>query len=98
MLCYDPDPKYTDEAAKANVKGTVQLTATVERNGCANNIKVVSSLGFGLDEAAVSELERYRFRKPSKPMRVSIEFNFDPKVSSRNPVTAPKCEEIASRE
>jgi hypothetical protein len=26
-----------------------------------------------------------------------VEFNFDPQLSSRNPVTAPKCEEVARR-
>jgi TonB family protein len=96
-ICYDAEPQYTDEAAKANVKGTVRLTATVRRDGCANDIKIVGSLGYRLDEAAVSALERYRFRKPPKSISINVEFNFDPQLSSRNPVTAPKCEEVARR-
>ena len=96
-ICYDPDPQYTDDAAKAKVKGTVRLTATVRPDGCADNIEVVGSLGYGLDEAAVFALERFRFRRPAKPMPISVEFDFDPQFSSRNPVSAPKCTETAHR-
>jgi TonB family protein len=93
-ICYSPDPQYTDEAAKANVKGTVRLSASIDANGCANNIKVVSSLGFGLDDSAVFAVERWRFRKPAKPTQVVIELNFEPKFSPRHSVTAPKCLQI----
>ncbi len=96
-ICYDAEPQYTDEAAKANIKGIVRLWATVRTDGCASDIKVVGSLGFGLDEAAVSALERYRFRKPPKPMLINVEFNFDPQFSSRNPVTGLTCEEVTHR-
>ena len=97
-VCYVADPQYTDEAAKANVKGTVKLTATIRTDGCASDIKVIDSLGYGLDEAAVSALERYRFHKPAKPMTLNLEFDFDPKFSSRDPVTAPRCNEIPQRD
>jgi TonB family protein len=91
QACYDPDPQYTDEAARANVKGILFLVATVGTDGCAHNIRVVSSLGFGLDDTAVSALERWRFRKIAKPMPISVEFNFDPKTSSRTPLSAQEC-------
>jgi TonB family protein len=91
LTCYDPDPQYTDEAARANVKGILFLVATVGTDGCAHNIRVVSSLGFGLDDTAVSALERWRFRKIAKPMPISVEFNFDPKTSSRTPLSAQEC-------
>jgi TonB family protein len=96
-ICYEADPQYTDDAAKENIKGTVRLSAKVGTNGCANNIKVVGSLGYGLDEAAVFALERFRFRKRPNPMPISVEFDFDPQVSSRTTVSAPKCEELAHR-
>jgi len=97
LICYDADPQYTDEAAKANIRGTVRLTASVRTDGCANDIKIVDSLGYGLDEAAVSALNRYRFRRPPKPISINVEFNFDPEVSSRTPLTTPTCEEVAHR-
>jgi TonB family protein len=96
-ICYEADPQYTDEAAAANIRGTVRLTATIRTDGCANNIKIVGSLGYGLDEAAVSALERYRFRKPTKAISINVEFNFDLQISSRAPVTTPTCEEAAHR-
>ena len=96
-ICYDADPHYTDAAAAANIRGTVRLTATVRTDGCANHIKIVGSLGYGLDEAAVSALQRYRFRKPTKAISINVEFNFDPQVSSRSPLTAPTCKEVAHR-
>ena len=91
------DPQYTQKALRANVKGTVRLTATVGTNGCASDIKVVGSLGYGLDESAVFALKRFRFRQPAKPMSIGVEFDFDPQLSSRNAVTASKCEEVADR-
>jgi hypothetical protein len=68
----------------------VRLAATVESDGCAHNIKVASGIGYGLDEAAVSALEHFRFRKVSKPIRIGFEFNFDPRFSSTLPIKAPK--------
>jgi TonB family protein len=96
-ICYDPDPQYTDQAAKANIKGTVRLTATLGTDGCADKIKVVGSLGYGLDEAAVFALERFRFRKPAKPVPINVEFDFDPRFSSRDPVSTPKCADEVRR-
>ena len=96
-ICYDTEPQYTDEAAKANIKGTVELWATVRTDGCAYDIKVTTTLGYGLDEAAISALERFRFRKPLKPKVVHVEFNFDPQFSSRTPLTVPTCVKLAHR-
>jgi TonB family protein len=97
LVCYDFDPQYTEEAAKARVKGTVRLAATVESDGCAHNIHVISGIGYGLDEAAVSALEHFRFRKVSKPVRIGPEFNFHPRFSSTNPIKAPKCLELSGQ-
>lgn len=94
-ICFDPEPQYTEKAAKADIRGTVRLTATIGTNGCAKDIMVISPLGHGLDESAVSALQRWRFRKPPRAVRINIEFNFDPKSSSRNPVTAPTCAEVS---
>jgi len=90
-ICYDTDPQYTHEAAKANIKGTVELWATIHTDGCAYAIKVTTPLGYGLDESAISAVERFRFRKPSKPTPVHVEFKFDPQLSSRAALTEPTC-------
>ncbi len=96
-VCYDVDAQYTDEAAHANIKGTVVLWTMVGTDGCAHDIRVARGLGYGLDDAAVAALERFRFRRPAKPYRMNVEINFNPLWSSTTPVTVPKCEEVAKR-
>lgn len=95
-ICWGTSPQYTKDAMRAKVKGVVQLRATVMTDGCADNIRMVHSLGHGLDESAVFALERWRFRKPSKPTDITVEFNFGPQ-SSTDTVTAPRCKEIRDR-
>lgn len=92
-----PEAQYTEDAAKAGIKGRMTLSATIDLNGCATDIKVLTPLGHGLDESSVSALQRWRFRKPSKPFPVNIEFNFDPNSSSRDAVTGATCEELCAR-
>ncbi len=55
------DPAYTSQAIAARVEGTVTLYAEIGTDGRARNIRVVRSLGYGLDEAAVQALRRWRF-------------------------------------
>jgi hypothetical protein len=69
----------------------------VGEDGCAHDIRVVEPLGHGLDEAAVFAAQRWRFRKLSKTLPIRIEFNFDPRSSSRVPPTEPTCESAARR-
>ena len=54
--------KYTEAARQAGVEGTVVLDLIVQADGHTANITVVSSLGYGLDQAAVTALERCRFQ------------------------------------
>lgn len=95
LICHGYSPEYTAQAAKAKVRGTVRLTAVVGSDGCAHNIIVVKSLGYGLDEASVSALERFRFQKREEPTSISVEFTLDPQFSSKTPLTAPKCVDVS---
>ena len=93
-LCEAPDPQYTSEAEKAHAKGTVVLSHSVSTQGCAENIRVVRGLGYGLDEAAIYALERFRWQKRPKSINyVETEFNFDPQYNSTKASTSPKCAE-----
>jgi len=96
-LCDAPDPQYTAEAAKDNVKGTVVLRYTLGVDGCARDIEVVRGLGQGLDQAAVSALERFRWQRRTKPTLATIEINFDPQTSSTRPLTGLKCSDSSPR-
>jgi TonB family protein len=55
------DPKYTDEARKLKVRGSVLLYLVVGTDGRAHDIRVVRPLGHGLDEEAVKAAEQWKF-------------------------------------
>lgn len=81
VLLYKKEPEYSEEARKAKYQGTVTLYVEVAPNGKAQNIKVLHSLGLGLDEKAIEAVKQWTFKpglKDGKPVTVaaSIEVNF----------------------
>ena len=55
-------PKYTAEAVRNKIQGTVVLEAVVSGDGCASQIRVVTSLDRGgLDEEAIAAVAQWRF-------------------------------------
>jgi protein TonB len=75
------DPEYSEEARKAKYQGTVLLSIEVSPSGLASNIRVVRSLGLGLDEKAIEAVKQWKFKpgyKDGKPVTVAatIEVNF----------------------
>jgi len=60
-----PTPAYTPEARNLRVEGEVVLEVVFEASGKLRVLRVVQSLGHGLDEAAVRAAEQIRF-KPAK--------------------------------
>jgi periplasmic protein TonB len=80
-LLYKVEPEYSEEARKAKYQGTVVLYVEVDPAGKAKNLRVVRSLGLGLDEKAIEAVNKWRFRpgyKDGKPVTVAatIEVNF----------------------
>ena len=56
-------PSYTDDAIDAKVEGIVILQAVIRKNGRVDSFKVLSGLGYGLEEKAIQEISsRWRFR------------------------------------
>jgi protein TonB len=47
-------PKYTIQARQAEIEGVVRVQVTVDESGHVINARVVSSLGYGLDESALA--------------------------------------------
>lgn len=89
---YAPDPQYTQDAKAANIKGTVVLSVTVGMDGCLRDIKVVRSLGYGLDSSAVNAASRWHCKpkiKNGQPEQtnITLELNFDPKFTSEEPMS-----------
>src|SRR5438270_109167 len=71
----DVDPEYSDAARKAMVRGTELLSLLVDDNGQPQNIKVLTPLGYGLDENAMNAIKAWRFApgtKDGKPIAVQV--------------------------
>ncbi len=73
-LLHAEEPEYSDEARKARQQGTVVLAIDVDANGRVTNVRVMKSLGLGLDEKAKEAVLKWRFR---------------PAMAGGRPVTAP---------
>jgi TonB family protein len=80
-VLFKVDPEYSEEARKAKYSGTVVLAVVVDTEGKARDIKVVKSLGMGLDEKAMEAVEKWKFKPGMKGgqavnVRAQIEVNF----------------------
>jgi TonB family protein len=80
-VVYKLEPEFSDDARRAKHQGVVRLMAVVGVDGLAREIRVVGSLGMGLDEKAVEAVQQWRFlpgTKNGKPVAVmaAIEVSF----------------------
>jgi TonB family protein len=76
------EPQYTQEAREQQVQGTVVLRAVFAEDGSVKNIRVVSSLPYGLTERAVAAAQGIKFSPALKDGRavsqyIQIEYNFN---------------------
>ncbi len=56
------EPDYPDVARFLKINGTVSLRFVVDENGVPQDIALVHSAGYGLDEKAVETLRKWRFK------------------------------------
>jgi len=80
-LVTKPEPQYTREAQFLKIKGTVVLRLVVDDHGVPQDIALVRSLGYGLDEEAFDAVRTWRFRPGTSDNRpvatiAIIEVNF----------------------
>ena len=78
---YAPDPEFSEEARKAKHQGTVLLWVVISPDGRVRDMKVVRSLGMGLDQKALETVRTWRFEPAKKDghpvaVQVNIEVNF----------------------
>jgi TonB family protein len=81
VLLYKKEPEYSEEARAAKYQGTVILYVVIGADGLAASLKLVRSLGFGLDEKAAEAVSQWRFNPGTRdgaPVAVeaTIEVNF----------------------
>ena len=62
VLVLKTEPEYSEEARKAKVQGTVVLSIVVTASGQVSSVRVIRSLGLGLDERAVEAVRQWKFR------------------------------------
>ena len=81
---YTPKPKYTADAMRAKIQGTVAMAAVVMPDGSVTDVQVTRSLdqSFGLDEEAKRTARLWRFRPGTLkgepvPVRIIIELDFN---------------------
>jgi TonB family protein len=72
---YQPEPNYSSQAQKAHFQGVCTLYLIVGTDGRPTNIRVLSSLGMGLDEEAIKAVKKWRFKpamRDGKPAAAEI--------------------------
>ena len=81
QLLWKTEPEYSEEARKARHQGSVMLALEIDQDGKPRNIRVVRSLGLGLDERAVEAVSQWRFkpgllngRPVNSPVSVEVSF------------------------
>jgi TonB family protein len=80
---YQPLPQYTPQAKEAKVEGIVLLQGFIRKNGHVDSLKIIRSLGYGLDERAMDV--------------VGNEWRFEPGTFNGQPVDIQATFEISFR-
>jgi TonB family protein len=75
------EPEYTEEARAAKFQGVVVVYVVVEPDGTADQIRVMKSLGLGLDQKAIEAVQQWKFKPGMKngvaaPVAATVEVNF----------------------
>jgi TonB family protein len=75
------EPDYTEDARAAKYQGTVVLYVEIGPDGGARNMRVLRSLGLGLDQKAIDAVSQWQFQpgmRTGVPVTVqaTIEVNF----------------------
>jgi TonB family protein len=69
------DPKYSDAARKAKINGSVIVAVAINEEGGVDDVKILRSLGYGLDQNAVAAARQNKFTpatKDGKPVAVQL--------------------------
>jgi TonB family protein len=75
------EPTYTQEARAARIEGAVVLRIEIDTEGVPQNIRVLRGLDPGLDQNAIDNVSKWRFRpgmKDGKPVTIvaQVQVNF----------------------
>ncbi len=78
---FTPEPEYSEEARRAKHQGTVVLWLVVDAEGRPRDLRVLRSLGLGLDEKAIETVRKWKFEPAKKngspvAVRINVEVEF----------------------
>jgi len=78
---YQPEAEFSEEARKKKIEGVVTISLLVTADGLPTDLKVVKSVGYGLDEKALEAVSRYRFNPATRDgspvaTRITVQVNF----------------------
>lgn len=76
VVLFQPEPEFSDEARKAKIAGNVLVYLQVDEQGRPSHVRVLRGIGMGLDQKAVTAVERYHFRpamEDGHPVRVEMQ-------------------------
>lgn len=65
-IIHKVEPKYTKEARKAKIDGTVELSIIISADGVPQSFTVTKSLDPGLDKNAIEAVRHWRFKPATK--------------------------------
>ena len=76
-----PPAEFTEKAKQAHVSGTCLVGLIVDPQGMPRNLKILKSLDPGLDQNALTAVNRYRLKPAMNegepvPVYVKVEVNF----------------------
>lgn len=77
---FTPEPDFSEEARKAKYQGTVTLAAVIGPDGKPRNLRVVRSLGMGLDQKAMEKVRTWLFepgKRNGQPVAVAMTLEVD---------------------
>ena len=75
-LLHEIRPNYTEDARRRGLKGEVLLEIVVQRDGTVGDVRILQSLGDGLDQSAVGAVRQWRFAPATRlgaPVDVLVE-------------------------
>lgn len=78
---FTPEAEFSDEARRQKYQGVCVISVVIDAQGYPQNLRLVQTLGLGLDQKALEAVQRYRFkpaRKDGKPVaaRMTVMVNF----------------------
>jgi len=76
-----PSPEYSSKARNAHYQGVCALSVIVGTDGRTSDVKVLTSLGMGLDEEAIKAVKRWKFKPAMQdgkpvPVQIAVEVSF----------------------